>query len=128
METLMTTDKKIQSELKDRIRNRRDGFEPAQERVLAEIRAERRREQFTLLSIPRPVRAAAALAAVGLGSLLIWNALHSEYKRPLCPHSAKVAPTEVPTDYIATEDNDIFHPERYNRICYCAPRYSGSLR
>jgi len=120
----MKTEEQIQTEFKERVQNRRDGFEATQERVRDEICAARRRERLVL--IPLPLRAAAALLILGLGIpfalSLKSNAL------PLCPHSANVNPPEELSPYIADEECDIFHPERYDRLCYCAPRYSGSLR
>ena len=55
----MKTEEQIQAEFKEHVRNRRDGFEAAQERIRNEICAARRRKRLVL--IPRPLRAAAAL-------------------------------------------------------------------
>ncbi len=117
----MKTEEQISTEFKDRVHSRRDGFEAAQERVRAEIRAEQRRSRFVLVS--PPLRAAAALLVLGLGITFALSLKSNDL--PLCPHSAAV---EKPSPYIADEDSNIFHPERYDRLCYCAPRYSGSLR
>ena len=122
----MKTEEQIQAEFKERIRNRSDGLEAAQARVRRQIQAEQRRERFVLISIPRPLRAAAALFIIGLG---VYFALSLKTRDlPLCPHSAKANPPADVSPYIADEESDIFHPERYDRLCYCAPRYSGSLR
>ncbi len=120
----MKTEEQITTEFKEHVHNRRDGFESTQERVRTEICAARRRERFVL--IPRPLRAAAALLIIGLG--ITFALSHKSNDLPLCPHSAKVEqPAEV-SPYIADEESEIFHPERHDRLCYCAPRYSGSLR
>ena len=120
----MKTEEQITTEFKEHVHNRRDGFEATQERIRNEICAARRRER--LVFIPRPLRAAAALLILGLG---VWFALSLKSSDlPLCPHSAKVEQPEELSPYIADEESDIFHPERTDRLCYCAPRYSGSLR
>lgn len=119
----MKTEEQIQAELKKRIQSRRDGFDATQERVFAEIRAERRRNRFAL--ILRPLRAAAALLIIGLGVYFALSLHHTELQ--ICPHSANAEKPAV-SPYIADDENDLFHPERYDRICYCTPRYSGSLR
>lgn len=122
----MKTEKQIQAEFKKRIHNRRDGFVAAQERICAEIRAEKRRERFVLTFIPRPLRAAAALFIIGLGIYFLLSIKTSDL--PLCPHSAKRNFPAEAESYIADKKYDISLPERHDRICHCKPRYSGSLR
>jgi len=124
----MKTEEQITTEFKKRVRNRRNGFEAAQKRVRNEICAERRRERFVLISIPRPLRAAAALLILGTGTFFAWQLMHRRSEPLLCPHSAKAEPPTEKSPYIANEESEIFNPELYDRICYCAPRYSGSLR
>jgi len=120
----MKTEEQITTEFKEHVRNRRNGFEATQERVRNEICAARRRERLVL--IPRPLRAAAALLIIGLGITFALSLKNNDL--PICPHSAKVEIPKELSPYIADEESDIFHPERYDRLCYCAPRYSGSLR
>jgi len=120
----MKTEEQIQAEFKERVHNRRDGFEATRKRVRKEICAARRRERLVLIS--RPLRAAAALLILGLGFYFALSLKNSNL--PLCPHSAKIEKPEELSPHIADEESDIFHPERYDRLCYCAPRYSGSLR
>jgi len=124
METVMKTEEQITTEFKEHIRNRHDGFETAQQRVCNEIGAARRRERFVLL--PRPLRAAAALLILGLGIYFALSLKNNDL--PLCPHSAKVEPPTEVSPYVADEESEIFNPDLYDRVCYCAPRYSGSLR
>jgi len=121
---IMKTEEQIQAEFKEHVRNRRDGFEAAQERIRNEICAARRRKRLVL--IPRPLRAAAALLILGLGIAFALSLRNNDL--PLCPHSANVEPPAEASPYIADEESDIFHPERTDRLCYCTPRYSGSLR
>jgi hypothetical protein len=124
-ENMKTTEQR----LKDAVDSRSGGLTEVRARLHREIAAERRRERFILISIPRPVRAAAALVAVGLGTFLLWQMTHRNCELPLCPHAAKVEGVQrfiasgkaVPEDFI-------LNPERYDRICHCSPRYSGSLR
>ena len=120
----MKTEEQITTEFKEHVRKSRDGFEATQECIRNEICAARRRER--LVFIPRPLRAAAALFIIGLGVYFARPLKNNDL--PICPHSAKVKPPAEVSPYIADEESDIFHPERYDRICYCAPRYSGSLR
>lgn len=119
----MKTEEQTQAEFKERVQNRRDGFEATQERIRNEICAARR-QRFVL--IPRPLRAAAALLIIGLG---VWFALSLKTSDlPLCPHSAKAEPPKETSPYVADEESEIFNADLYDRVCYCAPRYSGSLR
>lgn len=121
--------KPIEQILKEAVDSRTDGLAKVRARLHREIAAERRREQFILLSIPRPVRAAAALVAVGLGTFFIWHLTHKTCALPLCPHAVAAEPATGKNPYIAGQGADFLeHPERYDRICYCRPRYSGSLR
>ncbi|GEM_PF-1626424 len=122
----MKTEEQITAEFRSRIRNRRDGFEAAQERVHREITAERRRSRFTIIPAGRLARIA-ALLVLGLGAFFAWQTMHRNGALPLCPHSAKVEKPKNP--YVAGEGADFLeHPELYERICRCSPRYSGSLR
>lgn len=117
--------KTTEQRLKESVDSRVDGLAEVRARLHREIAAERKRERFILISIPRPVRAAAALVAVGLGTFFLYQTTHKNCELPICPHSANVG---KPSPYIANEESILFHPERYDRICYCSPRYSGSLR
>ncbi len=106
----MKTEEQIKTEIKENIRNRRDGFETVQERVFSESRAEQRRQRFVL--IPRPLRAAAALLIIGLG---VWFALSlRDNDLPLCPHSAKVEPPKETSPYVADEESKIFNADLYD--------------
>lgn len=121
--------KTTEQRLKDSVDSRTDGLSEVRARLHREIAAERRRERFILISIPRPVRAAAALVIVGLGTFFLWQVTHKKCALPLCPHTAKAEGVQrfiasgkaVPADFV-------LNPERYDRICHCSPRYSGSLR
>ncbi len=121
--------KTTEQRIKESVDGRADGLAEVRARLHREIAAERRRERFILISIPRPVRAAAALVVVGLGTFFIWQMIHKSCELPLCPHAAKVEGVQrfiasgkaVPEDFV-------LNPERYDRICHCSPRYSGSLR
>jgi hypothetical protein len=121
--------KTTEQRLKETVDSRADGRAEVRVRLHREIAAERRRDRFVLISIPRLVRTATALAAVGLGTFFFYPAAHQNCELPLCPHAAKVEDVQrfiasgkaVPEDFI-------LNPERYDRICHCSPRYSGSLR
>ncbi|NOU36507.1 MAG: hypothetical protein HOO88_07035 [Kiritimatiellaceae bacterium] len=121
--------KTTEQRLQESVDNRNDGLAEVRARLHREIAAERLRGRFILFTIPRPLRAAAALAVIGLGTFLLWQTTHKNCALPLCPHSAKIESAErfiasgkaVPEDFI-------LNPERYDRICHCSPRYSGSLR
>ncbi len=120
----MKTEEQIAKKLKEHIHNQRAGLEATQERIHNEICAARRRERLVL--IPRPLRAAAALLMIGLGFYFALS--HKKNDLPICPHSAKAEQTQKNSPYIANEESEIFHLDRIDRICHCAPRYSGSLR
>ena len=121
--------KTVEQRLKESVDEQTDGLTEVRARLHREIAAERLRERFTLISVPRPLRAAAALAVVGLGTFFIWQAAHKNCALPVCPHTAKAEGVNrfiasgkaVPKDFI-------LNPERYDRVCACTPRYSGSLR
>ena len=124
-ENMKTTEQR----LKETVDSRNDGLSEVRARLHREIAAERRHERFILISIPRPVRAAAAVAAIGLGTFFLWQVTHKNCELPLCPHAAKV---EGVQRFIASgkavPKNFILNPDRYDRICHCSPHYSGSLR
>ncbi len=120
----MRTEEQIAEKVKTHIQNRRDGFEATQDCVRNEICSARRREHLVL--ILRPLRAIAALVAICLGLYVIFA--HKSNELPLCPHSAKIVPHEKSSPYIADKESDIFNIDQTDRVCYCAPRYSGSLR
>jgi hypothetical protein len=121
--------KTIEQRLTESVDGRNDGLAEVRARLHREIAAEHRRERFVLFTIPRPLRAVAALAVIGLGTFLLWQTAHKNCALPLCPHSAKV---EGAQRFIAcgkaSPKDFILNPERYDRICRCSPRYSGNLR
>lgn len=121
--------KTVEQMLRQASDERRDGLDDVRKRIHREIAAEKRRKQFVFKSIPRPVRAAAAMAAAGLGTYFLWQAIHPHRSLPPCPHSASSEETErfIASGHAIPEDF-ILNPERYDRICHCSPRYSGSMR
>jgi hypothetical protein len=121
--------KTIEQRLTESVDSQNNGLADARARLHNEIAEERRRERFVLFTITRPLRAAAASAVIGLGTLLLWQTTHKNCALPLCPHSAKVEGAErFIASGKATPEDFVLNPERYHRICYCSPRYSGSLR
>jgi len=121
MKAAMKNSKQVEEEFRTRVRSRHDGFEAVHMRVQSEIHAAQRRNVFTC--IPIPLRAAAALLMLSAGIVTAWMVLSRNRNLPLCPHAANVeAPPAEPAVITAIRQLN------KNRVCYCSPRYSGSLR
>ncbi len=117
----MKNSRQIEEAFRTRVRSRRDGFEAVHMRVQAEIHAAQKRSFFTC--IPIPLRAAAALLILSAGIVTGWMVLSTNRNLPLCPHAANAeAPPAEPAVITAIRELN------KNRVCYCSPRYSGSLR
>ena len=114
--------------LKDAIDGRTDGIADLQQRLRREIAAERRRSRF-IFSLPRPLLAVAASLTLAMGAYILWQCMQNDDTLPVCPHAAKETPEKQLTPPGGRFGEDfILHPERYDRICHCSPRYSGNLR
>ncbi len=100
-----------------------DGFA----RVTAALRAERNRENLRTTLRTRLVvfAKAAAVAVIGLTAFLYWRETAPLREVVVCPHGTPAAHNPTPYQKLrAFLDN----PDRFQRVCGCAPLYSGNLR
>lgn len=118
----------IETQLKEAVDRRKAGLAELQQALHCEVDAERRRDGLRRVGAFRPLMAAAALAVLLTGLLLLKTVLdQTSDALPLCPH-ADVLEDIDRSRFVARPGDDFFkNPEQYDRICYCRPKYSGNL-